>query len=229
MSDTTRPDETPTATTPPLPSAVPTTSATETLPTATPLQQPAPSASRVQRAARTLIISGLLLIFFFFSPFVSCGTRTMTGVEAFQESLPSSYSEPKDGLVIILFPIVGALAALIGYTATRRLASGAPLTRLRSISVTVFVLALLTICPIFTAFVNVQMNNGRIQLEWGFYASMLASFALIWAGFELLLSTSKRGVVDAKRACPSCGTPNQNAARVCAHCGATLEPTTPTG
>jgi hypothetical protein len=180
------------------------------------------------RAGRTLMIAGALLSLFFFSPFVSCGSTTMSGMQAFQESLPGQGGQIKDGILIILFPIVGVIGALIGYQVTQRVAQGADLRGLRSLSITVLVLALLTSCPIGVGFYDMQINRGRLQLEWGFYGSLLASLAMIWGGWELL-SCAKQPVAAAKaeaekRTCPACGAESTADQRFCMSCGATMEP-----
>lgn len=38
--------------------------------------------AQARRAGRTLVFAGMMLTLLFFSPFVSCGMRTMTGLEA---------------------------------------------------------------------------------------------------------------------------------------------------
>jgi hypothetical protein len=76
---------------------------------------------KLRRAGKTMITAGVLLILLFFSPFVSCGARTYSGAEAFQASIPlNAYDEPKDGLLIVIFPFVGLVGTLIGYQVKRR-------------------------------------------------------------------------------------------------------------
>lgn len=188
----------------------------------TPMPTP-PAHARPLRAGRTLMIAGVLLILFFFSPFVSCGSNTFTGMQAFQESLPNAYVGPKDGILIILFPIVGAISALIGYQVTQRVAQQIDLRNLRALSITALVLALLTSCPIGVGFYDLQVNRGRIQLEWGFYGSLLVSAAIAWAGWELLRATKQAAPVIERRACPSCGAEATRDQRFCMTCGAAIE------
>ena len=78
-------------------------------------------------SSRTIAIAGLLLCLLFFSPFVSCGARTWTGAQAFQDSLPSQYEQPKDGIVLILLPIAGLASIVVGLVAMNRVASGSSL------------------------------------------------------------------------------------------------------
>jgi len=194
------------------------------------LLPPTPSASdRPLRAGRTLIIAGVLLFLFFFSPFVSCGSNRMTGLQAFQESLPDHGAQIKDGILIILFPIVGVIGALIGYQVTQRVAQGADLRGLRSLSITVLVLALLTSCPIGVGFYDMQANRGKLQLEWGFYGSLFASLAMAWGSWELLGITKRpvAAVAEAeivKRICPACSAEDTAGQRFCMSCGAAMEP-----
>lgn len=199
----------------------------------TPSSPASQAPSRPLRAGRTLMIAGVLLFLLFFSPFVSCGNKTMNGMQAFQESLPGQYGQPKDGLLIILFPIVGVIGALIGYQVTQRVAQGADLRSLRSLSITVLVLVLLTSCPIGVGFYDVQINRGRLQLEWGFYGSLLASLVMAWGGLELLGSAKPPVAAAAeakaeKHICPTCGAESAANQRFCMSCGAAMEPPEPT-
>jgi hypothetical protein len=157
----------------------------------------------------------------------------MSGMQAFQESLPGQGGQIKDGILIILFPIVGVIGALIGYQVTQRVTRGADLRGLRSLSITVLVLALLTSCPIGVGFYDMQVNRGRLQLEWGFYGSLLAALAMVWGGWELFgiakrpvaaVAEAKAEAEIVKRACPACGTEDTAGQRFCISCGAALEP-----
>ena len=186
------------------------------------------STNRVKRAGRILMIAGFMLVLFFFSPFVSCSSQTYTGASAFKESLPTAYSGARDGLILIILPIVGAIGALIGYLTTQRVAQGASLTGLRALGMVTLFLTLLTSCPIGVAFYDVQQSHGAWHLEWGYYGSVLAALALLWGGGELISGVGRRVVATPTvgRACPSCGKANPPDYRFCMHCGNPIEPPT---
>ncbi|NTW97278.1 MAG: zinc ribbon domain-containing protein [Oscillochloris sp.] len=185
------------------------------------------TSSRAMRASRTLMIAGTMLVLFFFSPFVSCGSQTYTGMRAFQESFPTAYIGPKDGIFLIILPIAGAIGAFLGYLASQRIAKGAALTGLRAFGVTTLVIALLTGCPIGVAFYDIQQSNGAWHLEWGYYGSLLAALALLWGGGELIGSTGRGAATKPTRICPHCGQANEVHFRFCMRCGGTIEPPAP--
>jgi predicted RNA-binding Zn-ribbon protein involved in translation (DUF1610 family) len=83
----------------------------------------------------------------------------------------------------------------------------------------VLVLALLTSCPIGVGFYDMQVNRGRLQLEWGFYGSLLTCAKLPAAA----VAEAK----TVKRACPACGAEDTAGQRFCMSCGAAMEPPEP--
>jgi hypothetical protein len=138
------------------------------------------------------MIAGFMLVLLFFSPFVSCNNRTYTGAEAFQQSLPTAYIGPKDGIFLIILPIAGAIGAFMGYLTTQQIAKGASLTGLRALGITALVFALLTGCPIGVVYYDIQQARGAWRLEWGYYASLLAALAMLWGSIELIAGTGRR-------------------------------------
>lgn len=156
--------------------------------------QPAVSAPQATRtSSRTIAIAGLLLCLLFFSPFISCGGRTWTGAQAFQDSLPSQYEEPKDGIVLILLPIAGLAGIVVGLIAMTRVDRGSSLGVLRGLGIAALLTALLAACPLGVALYDVNRSDGMFELEWGFWGSALAMLAMGWGALGLVRTRREAG------------------------------------
>ncbi len=143
-------------------------------------------------AVRTMLLASLALIFLFFSPFVSCSTgpsnRTFTGLEAFQESLPSRYEDPKDGVLLILFPIMGITGTLVSLLAQQRISAGQSLRSVRGFAVGGLLSGLVALCPVGVGIYDSSQSNGVLNLLWGFWLSTAAAIALGGASLLLLVT-----------------------------------------
>lgn len=137
-------------------------------------------------SSRTIAIAGLLLCLLFFSPFVSCGARTWTGAQAFQDSLPNRYEDPKDGILLILLPIAGLAGIVVGLVAMNRVEAGRSLSTLRTLGVVALLITLLAACPLSIVLIDINRSDGAFTLEWGFWASVLAMLAMGWSAVRLL-------------------------------------------
>jgi hypothetical protein len=152
---------------------------------ATVVAAPAPAlSSRV--SSRTIAIAGLLLCLLFFSPFVSCGARTWTGAQAFQDSLPSRYEGAKDGVLLILLPIAGLAGIVVGLVAMNRAERGGSPGTLRALGAATLLITFMAACPLGIVMIDVNRSNGAFTLEWGFWGSMLAMLAMGWGAVRLL-------------------------------------------
>ncbi|WP_129633834.1 hypothetical protein [Candidatus Oscillochloris fontis] len=127
-----------------------------------------------------VLITGFLLIGFFFSPFVSCGSETFTGASAFQESLSMQEQMLDEGYVVgilfILFPIAGVVGIWMGSVALKRIAQN---ETVRGQGNFALVMALLTAWPIVKVFQIMNDSEGIWKAEWGFYGSVLAVIGMV--------------------------------------------------
>jgi hypothetical protein len=139
--------------------------------------------------ARTIFITGFMLIFLFFSPFVSCGNRTFTGMQAFEASLPSNNfrGEPLDGILLIIFPLVGSVGAGIGAIVMQQLQAGKSPRQLQSYTISGLIMGMLGLCPIAVG-INQLQDSGAVQLLWGFWLSATLTLVLISAAVLLTIT-----------------------------------------
>jgi hypothetical protein len=163
-------------------------SAQKTETTATPTTQ-----AKASQSSRIVAIAGLALIFLFFSPFVSCGDATLSGSEAFQESLSMQADMNSDdgyvaGLSLILFPVAGVIALLAGVQALSDLSRGKSANRQSTFAL---LAALATGWPIFEAIRVVERSDGIWHLEWGFYGSVLAAIGVLIGSLGLRSARDK--------------------------------------
>ncbi len=147
--------------------------------------QPARAGVGPKGLVRTMLLASFALIFLFFSPFVSCANRTFTGIEAFQASLPSRNEQPKDGVLLIIFPIVGVTGALASFLAHQRISAGQSLRSVRGFAIGGLLSGLLALCPVGVGIHDTGQSNGMLTLLWGFWLSAAATITL--GGASLLL------------------------------------------
>jgi len=150
--------------------------------------QPARAIVQPQGLVRTMLLASFALIFLFFSPFVSCANRTFTGVEAFQASLPSQYEEPKDGILLILFPIAGIAGVLVSFLAHQRMSAGQSLRSVRGFAIGGLLSGLVALCPVGVGIYDAGRSEGVLNLLWGFWLSAAATVVLGGASPLLLVT-----------------------------------------
>jgi uncharacterized BrkB/YihY/UPF0761 family membrane protein len=134
---------------------------------------------RLRLSSRTIAISGLALCLLFFSPFVSCGAQTLTGAEAARASMPSQYNnQAADGIFLMLLPLVGLAAIVVGLNAMGRVEREENLGALRGLGTLSLAGAVVAAFPLAILLYDVNRAGGPIRLEWGFWGSVLATIAL---------------------------------------------------
>lgn len=138
-------------------------------------------------SSRGVIMAGILLIGLFFSPFVSCADAQFSGAKAFQESLSS---QEISGISLILFPLAGFIGIVMGLIALRRITSGRSVQGQGNL---VLLATLATGWPIFEAIRYIIRAEGAMRLEWGFYASVLASVGMLVGSLGMRKGPKKQG------------------------------------
>jgi hypothetical protein len=147
-------------------------------------------------SSRLVAMTGLMLILLFFSPFVSCGDETFSGVEAFQQSVEMqtesdmlSEGSYVSGLSLILFPVAGLVGLLVGLAALPRIQQRASVRGYATIALLV---ALATGWPIFEAVRVVTRSEGVWEMEWGFYGSVLAAVGMLFGALGMYKKPDKQ-------------------------------------
>lgn len=139
-----------------------------------------------------IVISGLLLFFLFFSPFASCGSITVSGAELLEQRVNANsvlYDGSGNTPNILafspaIFPLVGLLGTLAGAFALAAIGNQR-LAHAKQLGGLVVLLTIATIVPVFDGWRILDESNGFIDLEWGFYGSVLATIGLFVGGVGL--------------------------------------------
>jgi uncharacterized BrkB/YihY/UPF0761 family membrane protein len=89
------------------------------------------------------------------------------------------YGGANDGILLILLPLAGVVGILIGVVAMNRIDGGAPLSDVRGLGTLALLASLAAAFPIAKLLYDVNQTNGMVRLEWGFWASAMATVAML--------------------------------------------------